>query len=233
MNKKRKLSKECVMESQTKQSLGEREFYSLAKATRAVLEQTDFQHAARAIFDEACAMTGATAGYVALLSEDGEENEVLFLEAGGRECTVDPNLPMPIRGLRAESYHSGRAVYNNDFMHSKWIEFLPEGHVNMTNVMFSPLNIDGKTVGIMGLANKDGDFTDHDAMVAEVFGDIAAIGLKNARMFDLLNETNSKLESFNEIMVEREMRIIEIKHEVNELCKELGQEPRYQETELK
>ncbi|MDX1295942.1 MAG: GAF domain-containing protein, partial [Sulfurimonadaceae bacterium] len=187
----------------------------------------------RAIFDEACAMTGATAGYVALLSEDGEENEVLFLEAGGRECTVDPNLPMPIRGLRAESYHSGRAVYNNDFMHSKWIEFLPEGHVNMTNVMFSPLNIDGKTVGIMGLANKDGDFTDHDAMVAEVFGDIAAIGLKNARMFDLLNETNSKLESFNEIMVEREMRIIEIKHEVNELCKELGQEPRYQETELK
>ena len=49
------------------------------------------------------------------------ENEVLFLEAGGLPCTVDPNLPMPIRGLRAVSYETGRAAYDNDFsFNSGW-----------------------------------------------------------------------------------------------------------------
>ena len=28
--------------------------------------------------------------------------QVLFLDAGGLPCDVDPALPMPVRGLRAE-----------------------------------------------------------------------------------------------------------------------------------
>jgi len=204
-----------------------KEFLSLWSASQAILLHRDFSVSARIIFDEACKMTGATSGYVALLNDTGEENEVLFLESGGKPCTVDPELPMPIRGLRSESYHSGKAVYENDFMKSKWIEFMPGGHMVLKNVMFSPLNIDGKTVGIMGLANKDTDFTEKDAAIATAFGEIAAIALRNARMMDELNETVDKLESFNETLVEREMRIIEIKKEVNELCKELGKTPPY------
>ena len=49
----------------------------------------------------------------------GEENEVLFLEFGGLPCDVDPELPMPIRGLRAEAYRLKKAVYHNDFMNSE------------------------------------------------------------------------------------------------------------------
>jgi hypothetical protein len=206
-----------------------KEFISLWEGAKAVLEYKKFDEAARVIFDEACKMTGARAGYVALLSDDGSENEVLFLEAGGMPCTVDPNLPMPIRGLRAESYHSHKAVFENDFMNSKWIEFMPEGHVVLKNVMFSPLNIEGKTVGIMGLANKEDDFTEFDSTVAEAFGDLCAVALANSRRYDQLNDTNEKLETFNQSLVEREMRIIEMKKEVNSLCEEFGKEPRYKE----
>ena len=208
-----------------------KEFQSLWDAARAILTYRKFDESARVIFDEACKMTGAKAGYVALLSEDGSENEVLFLEAGGAPCTVDPALPMPIRGLRAESYHSHKAVYDNDFMHSKWVEYMPQGHVELKNVMFAPLNIEGKTVGIIGLANKDGDFNDFDATVAEAFGDLASIALKNARVLDELEETNQQIENFNKSLVDREMRIIEVKQEVNELCKKVGEEIRYQEIE--
>jgi len=35
-------------------------------------------------------------------------------------CTVDPELPMPIRGLRADAYHSQQTVYENDFWNSRW-----------------------------------------------------------------------------------------------------------------
>ncbi|MES9815838.1 MAG: GAF domain-containing protein [Candidatus Thiodiazotropha sp.] len=210
-------------------NLTPKEFHALWHAAQSVLANRKFEVSARIIFDEACNMTGAVSGYVALLTDDGKENDVLFLDSGGLSCAVDPSLPMPIRGLRAEAYKSGKAVYDNDFMNTDWVKFMPEGHVVLKNVLFAPLNIKDKTVGIIGLANKNGDFTDFDASVAEAFGEIAAIALSNSRTLDQLDENNRKLESFNETQVDREYRIIEVKQEVNELCRELGREPIYKD----
>lgn len=166
---------------------------AMVRGARVILEKKNFSESARAIFDCCREMTGAQSGYVALLSDDGHENEVLFLEAGGHPCTVDPELPMPIRGLRQQSYETHQVVYENDFMNSAHVAFLPAGHVDMRNVLFAPLNLDGKTVGIIGLANKPSDFTDDDAVIASVFGDLAAIALENSRYIDLLQEKTDAL----------------------------------------
>ncbi|MBD3167448.1 GAF domain-containing protein [bacterium] len=166
-----------------------REVTALLRASRAVLQYAGFEESAHVIFLEAKKITGARSGYVALLSEDGSENEILFLDAGGLPCTVDENLPMPIRGLRELAYRNGETVYNNDFMHSEWVDYMPDGHVELRNVMFAPLIIDNKTVGIMGLANKDGDFTDDDARMAAAFGEFASVALHNSRMVDNLRDT--------------------------------------------
>ena len=61
------------------------------------------------------------------------------------------------------------------------MEFMPPGHAALNNVMFSPLNIEGKTVGIMGLANKPEPFTEEDRAMAEALGQLAAIALQNSR----------------------------------------------------
>ncbi len=172
----------------------EEKLTAVIRAARTILEKHSFTQTARAIFNQCREMTGAVSGYVALLSADRQENEVLFLEAGGMPCSVDPALPMPIRGLRAIVYGTGKATYDNDFMNSQWVKYMPEGHVVMKNVMFVPLNIDGKTAGIMGLANKPSDFTDADAEMASVFGELAAIALANSRYLDLLNEKTLSLE---------------------------------------
>jgi transcriptional regulator with GAF, ATPase, and Fis domain len=167
---------------------------AVIKASRTILNKKTFKESAREIFDFCRKQTGAVSGYVALLSENGDENEVLFLEAGGMPCSVDPLLPMPIRGLREEAYKTHKTVYENNFMNSKWVRFMPKGHVKMRNVLFAPLNIDNKTVGIMGLANKPVDFTDEDAKTASLFGELAAIALVNSRYLDLLNEKTASLE---------------------------------------
>ena len=86
-----------------------RESEALLYGARAVLEESDFMSAARRIFDICCDLTGASSGYVALLDVDGINNDVLFLESGGRECTVDPDLLMPVRGMRAERQRQPRA----------------------------------------------------------------------------------------------------------------------------
>jgi PAS domain S-box-containing protein len=159
----------------------EQEVCRLLDAAHAILECRTFEEAARRVFDTARGALGAASGYVALLSKDGEENEVLFLESGGLPCDVDPSLRMPIRGLRAEAYHRREAVYDNDFSHSQWMAFMPVGHVALRNVLFAPLIIEDAAVGLLGLANKPGDFTEADARLAFAFGQLVAIGLSNAR----------------------------------------------------
>lgn len=183
-----------TIETRFVETFSNREFYSLWTAAKAILLHQNFELSAEIIFDEARKMTGATSGYIALLDKTGEENEVLFLESGGLPCSVAPNLPMPIRGLRAESYKSGKTVCENNFMSSDWVNFLPPGHVQLNNVMFAPLNIEGKTVGIMGLANKPMDFTEEDATLATAFGEIAAIALQNSRISDKLDESLRELQ---------------------------------------
>lgn len=134
------------------------EVAALFKASRAALEHIEFKDAALAVFNAAKDLVGAASGYVALLSKDGTKNELLFLDSGGVPCRVDPLLPMPTRGLREKAYSTGMAVYDNAFKDSEWVKFLPEGHAPLDNVLFAPLLLEGKAVGLLGLANKPGGF---------------------------------------------------------------------------
>ena len=180
----------------------ESEILALLKASKAVLYNREFQPIARVIFDTCKELIGASAGYVALLSHEGKENDVLFLDSGKLPCSVDPNLPMPIRGLRGETYRTGQVAYQNDFIHSKWARLMPEGHVKLKNVLFAPLIIGKKTVGIIGLANKQGGFTERDANMALAFGEIASIALINSRMLETLEENEKRLKSYTERLEE-------------------------------
>ena len=192
----------------------EKELDALVKGSKSVLEEKSFTDSARAIFDHCKDLIGATSGYVALLNETGDENEVLFLEAGGLPCDVNPELPMPIRGLRAEAYKKNKVVYHNDFMNSEWVDLMLKGHVVLENVMFAPLVIEEKTVGIIGLANKANDFDENDAKIAAGFGELATIALQNSWHLDerirAENEHTQlivKLKETEEILKKKEERL--------------------------
>ncbi len=194
----RNIAEEALSISLEESQLRESEISALLKASRAVLQNKEFQDSARAIFDACKELIGATAGYVALLSDNGKENEVLFLDSGGLPCTVDPSLPMPIRGLRAEAYNSGKVAVENDFNQSEWKKFMPKGHVQLKNVLFAPLMIEQRTVGVIGLANKAGGFTKRDAEMAMAFGEIASVALANSQMLEMLEENEKELKAHSE-----------------------------------
>lgn len=174
------------------------EMSELMTAAHAMQDVQRFEVGARTIFDAARRATGAAAGYVALLSDDGSENEVLFLEAGEIPCRVDPTLPMPIRGLREIAYRTGAPAWENDFAGSEWVGFMPEGHAPLDNVLFAPLVVDGSTVGIIGLANKPGGFTPDDARMASGFGEMAAAALSNAHTVERLTAGERRFRSVAE-----------------------------------
>ena len=189
-------------EKELKERLARIEYESqkLLDAAAVVLKSEDFPTAARAVFEIAKELTGASSGYVALLSKDGTENEVLFLDSGGLPCTVDESLPMPIRGLREVAYRENKPAYNNSFMKSEWVDFMPEGHVVMDNVLFGPLVIGGKAEGLIGLANKPSDFTEDDARIVMALSNLVAIGLNRTKIEAELRESEKKLaDTVNEL----------------------------------
>lgn len=167
-----------------------REVDALLAAAKDVMANRDFPSAARKVFDRCKETIGARAGCVALLAKGGKENEVLFLDPGGMPCSVDPEMPMPIRDLRQVAYAERRTVRANDFMRGPRLEFMPEGHAELENVLFAPLVIDNQAVGLLGLANKPGGFGQDDERVAGAFGELAALALRNAQTLDSLNRAN-------------------------------------------
>ncbi len=194
----RKKAEEERAQALTQAQRREKEVRALLEGSQKVQTSQDFQVAARAIFDICSDVMNVPAGYVAMLSEDGQENELLFLEAGGLPCVVDPELPMPVRGLRAQCYKTGKPAYENDFAGSNWHKLLPPGHVKLENVLFAPLNVQGRTVGVMGLANKPGGFSQADARLVEAFGDIAAMSLHNILLLDNIKSNEKRFhELFN------------------------------------
>jgi len=186
-------NKEELKAARSRLELVEYESQKLLDAASIVLESGDFPTAARGVFDIAKELTGAASGYVALLSEDGSENEVLFLDSGGLPCSVDESLPMPIRGLRETAYRQNRPAFENSFMSSEWVKFMPEGHVVMDNVLFGPLIIDGRVEGLIGLANKPSAFTDDDARIVMALSNLVAIGLKKSKIEEELRTSREKL----------------------------------------
>ena len=157
------------------------EIAALLRATGAVLEAGNFKKLPAPFMIPARELIGATSGYIALLTADGQENEVLFLDTGRLDCTVDPSLPMPVRGLRAEAYQTGKTVYDNDYPQSHHARFLPPGHVGLDNVLFAPLMAKGLVVGLLGLGNKPGGYNENDARLAAGFAELAAMALANSR----------------------------------------------------
>jgi signal transduction histidine kinase len=189
-------------EANEKISRVEFESQKLLDAASIVLQSEDFAQAAKAVFNIAKELTGAASGYVALLSDDGQENEVLFLDSGGLPCSVDENLPMPIRGLREVAYRENRPAYDNSFMISDWVKYMPQGHVILNNVMFGPLVISGKAEGLIGLANKPSAFNEDDARIVMALSNLVAIGLRKAKIEAELRENQKKLsETLSELQL--------------------------------
>jgi PAS domain S-box-containing protein len=190
----RKQAEHRLDESLEETRLRQNEISALVRASQTIPINQTFEGAARSIFDICSELIGTSSGYVALLSEDGHENRVLFLETGGMNCAVNPELPMPIRGLREVAYRTKSMTFDNRFADSKWMEYIPAGHIKLDNVLFAPINVKQKTVGIIGLANKPSGFTKRDGEMAQAFGDLAAVALNYARYQEEFAQSEKRLQ---------------------------------------
>src|SRR3989339_529094 len=137
-------------------------------------------------------LTGAAAGYAALFTAAGLEEQVIFSDPGALPDAVGAALPRLRREMRGEAHPLDQPVWHNDLAHSEWARLLPAGPPGLDNVLFTPLQVRGKTVGVMGMFNKPGGFSEPDASLAAGFTEFAAIALVNMRAREAVRQSEEK-----------------------------------------
>jgi len=189
-----------------------KEILMLLDASRAVLQYSDFEIAQKRIFNCCNNLIGADAGYVAVLNPSKKEYHKIFVNPRSLTCEVDPDLPMPIRGMLAKVMKSKKALSQNDFSNTDWINFLPKGHIPLKNVLIAPLIINDEVNGFMGLTGREGGFTDEEARVLTAFAELASISLFNSQTLEALEKSEQKYRSLSSILEQKvEERTIELK----------------------
>ncbi len=173
------------------------------RTTEKVLQSPSFDTAASVVFHACQNLLDAQSGYVALLNTNTNFNEIVFLQTGAWNCSIDRSLSMPVCGLCEKAYAAGKPVFENNFIESSWKSLLPYGHIPLHNVLFVPLVLDGRVEGLTGYANKKGSFTEQDARIASAFSSIAALSLRHSRNLDRLSEKNRDLERLYKILEDR------------------------------
>lgn len=168
------------------------ETQALLECSKALLAHTEFQWSARLIFHSCERLIGATSGFISVVKPSGLQNEVLYTDPGPFPCDVDPELPVQLRGLREKVFRTGKPLVENNFDRSECAELLPEGHPTLINVLLVPLLIEDRVVGFMGLANKEGGFSESDLRLGTAFAEFASIGLSKARTLEALEQSEER-----------------------------------------
>jgi PAS domain S-box-containing protein/putative nucleotidyltransferase with HDIG domain len=168
------------------------EITGLLEASRIVLSETSFKAAVKDIYTLCKSLTGAAGGYIALFTADGLEEQMIASDSGGLPDAVAAALPRLRRETGGEANPLNRPVWHNDLARSEWARLLPTGPPGLDNVLFTPLQVRGKPVGVMGMFNKPGGFSEPDANLAAGFTEFAAIALATMRAREAVRQSEEK-----------------------------------------
>ena len=116
---------------------------------------------------QAIAVTDSAFGYV----YHYDESEEVFVHHAWSEqvmehCHVDDSrvrYELKATGVWGEVVRQRRPILLNDFAGSPLLKGFPEGHIPVVRWLSAPVIVDSHIVAVVGVANKDSDYTEHDA----------------------------------------------------------------------
>jgi signal transduction histidine kinase len=158
---------------------------ALETATRAVVAELDIDRVLQVIVDRARGLVGAR--FSALGIVDGHGRIERFLTSGispeGRAAIG--HVPVGL-GLLGTIIREGRTVRTEDIARHPAHYGFPPNHPQMTSFLGAPILVQGRSVGNLYLADKDGGspFSEDDARLVEMFAMHAGIAIENARLHE-------------------------------------------------
>ena len=110
-------------------------------------------------------VTGSQLGFVNLVGDDGLLHDIAISDMGWKECLMydktghrRPPGNFLVHGLYGHVIHSEKSFFTNDPMSHPDSVGIPDGHPLLTSFLGVPLSLDGKVVGMLGVANREGGY---------------------------------------------------------------------------
>jgi PAS domain S-box-containing protein len=146
-------------------------------------------------------LTGSAFGFIGEVNEAGRFDTVALSDPGWKACRMPESdgvrmiTGMEIRGIWGEGLRTERSVIVNDPASHPQRVGTPEGHPPLTSFLGVPLKHGGKTIGMIGLANKPSGYSAADQDALETLSVPFVEALMRKRAEEAVREAHDDLES--------------------------------------
>ncbi len=143
-------------------------------------------------------LTGSQFGIICEVNREGRLDTIAVSDPVWDACRIPKTNAVPmlknleVRGIRGRVIKDERSVISNDLgSHPDWIG-LPEGHPRITCFLGVPFKRAGKTIGLIGLANKESGYDLADQEEIETLSVAFVEALSRKRAEDALKELEER-----------------------------------------
>ena len=152
----------------------------------------------RTCLDAAEELTGSKFGFIAEINQKGLLDDIAISDPGWAACrmpgfskTILPR-DMPIRGLFGKVIQNERSLIVNDPAAHPASVGTPQGHPELTAFLGISLKQGGKTIGMIGLGNKEGGYTDADREAMEALAPAVMEAFMRQRAEEALRQSEER-----------------------------------------
>jgi GAF domain-containing protein len=194
---------------------------AINKVFREALTCEDEEKVSRKCLAVAEELTGSKFGFIGELNEAGLFDTIAISNPGWDACKMPGSKAtrltkdMPIRGIDRSVLREKKSRIVNDPANHPDRVGTPEGHPPITSFLGVPLRHAGKTIGMIGLANKESGYDGADQQVIESLSVAFVEALICKRAEVRLRERVEELKRFRMATVKRELRMKELREELD------------------
>ena len=131
-----------------------------------VMQAKTEEELGNACLSVALGITGSQFGFINKMGDDGLLHDIAKSKLGWEQCLMydktghgRPPSDFIVRGLYSSVIKSGKSFFTNDPLSHPDCMGLPNGHPPITSFLGVPLIQDGKTMGLIAVANREGGYS--------------------------------------------------------------------------
>ena len=170
------------------------EVEALLEAAQSIMRQVDSTAIAQNVLTLSRRLLGARAGCLGTYDADGRHLTLLSTCDDAQPPWTFP-ASLTVDGPLADVRRGHRPLICNDLTPAaRPAAGRGTGRLPFRNAVFTPMAIGANTHGVLCLGNKPDGFTDNDARMLQVFGELAAISLSSRRTIEKLAHSRARFQ---------------------------------------
>ncbi|MBI5583362.1 MAG: GAF domain-containing protein [Deltaproteobacteria bacterium] len=173
-------------------------------------------------------------GFIDEIGPDGLLHSIAISNPGWEQCTLvdkSGHLRLPsnlkIHGLYGRVLLDGKSLLTNTPAEHPDSIGTPPGHPPLKAFLGVPLIRDERTIGLIAVGNREGGYGPSELEALEALAPAIVQAFSHRRSETEIQRQVEELTRFNRAAVDRELRMIELKKQINALCAQAGQPRRY------